>query len=333
MTRLTTTRRRRRLRSQSRTVSPDQTSVHAPAVAHFFSLLAGKRKAEDEAEAPAKKAKTDEVAAATTEGGDEAPRNCFVGQLSWNVDNDWLGSEFESCGEIISAKVMVDRETQRSRGFGYVEFATAEGAQKALELNGKEVDGRAIKVDLATPRAPNPEKRAKVFNDQVSAPSETLFVGNLPFSANENGLYELFGEHGDVQSIRIPTDRETGAPKGFAYVQLNSVEDAQKAFDSLKGTDYEGRTLRLDFSQPRPERTEGGGGGFGGGRGGGGGFGGGRGGGGRGGGRGGRGGFGGNDRGRGGRGGGRGGRGGFAPRGNPRSGGFAPSEGKKISFD
>jgi len=85
------------------------------------------------------------------------PRTVFVGQLSWNVDNDWLESEFSECGTVVSARVVLDRETGRSRGFGYVEFATSEEATKALESNGKDVDGRNIKVDLSLPRPPRGE--------------------------------------------------------------------------------------------------------------------------------------------------------------------------------
>jgi nucleolin len=208
-------------------------------------------------------------------------------------------------------------------------------------MNGYEIDGRAIKVDKSTP--PNKdaqrEKRAKTFGDQTSPPSNTLFVGNLSFGATEDGVWEVFSEYG-VKSVRLPTERETGRPKGFGYVEFDDVEGAKKAFEACSGMDIEGRTIRLDYSQPRDASGGGGGGfgggGFGGGRGGGrgGGFGGGRGGG-RGGGFGGdrgRGGGRGGDRGWGrGRGGGRGG-----PRGgNPaRSGAIVHGENKrKITFD
>jgi len=198
--------------------------------------------------------------------------------------------------------------------------------RKALEMNGKEIDGRAVKVDKSTPpnKDASREKRAKTFGDETSSPSDTLFVGNLSFNATEDSVWEFFGDHG-VKHVRLPTDRDTGRPKGFGYVQFEDIDGAKKAFEALSGSELDGRSIRLDYSQPR-DTAGGGRGGFGGGRGGGG-FGGGRGGGGFGGGRGGRGG---GDRGRGGRGGGRG-RG--APRGgNPRSGGIVPHEGKKITF-
>jgi len=268
-----------------------------------------KRKSDTEKAAPAKKVKTDEPES-------EVSSNVFVGQLSWNVDNDWLQSEFAECGEIVSAKVIFDRESGRSKGFGYVQFADLDAAAKAIELEGKEVDGRPIRVNYAMQKpqgAPAAERRANTRGDQLSAPSDTLFVAGLSYSLTEDQVYEAFADCGDVQSVRLPTDRDTGAPKGIAYVQFSSQEGATAGL-ALQGSELGGRNIRLDYASARTEGGGGGRGGFGGGRGGGrGGFdrGGGRGGfsdrGGRGGRGGGRGGF--NDRGRG------GGRGRGAPRG------------------
>lgn len=86
----------------------------------------------------------------------------------------------------------------------YLEFVTAESAQKALEMNGSMIDGRAIKVDLSLPRAPRENAPAKVFNDVLSGPpTTTLFVGNLPFSATEDAVWTAFADFGDVSSVRL----------------------------------------------------------------------------------------------------------------------------------
>jgi nucleolin len=140
----------------------------------------------------------------------------FVGNLSWNIDQDWLASIFESVGGVVSARIITDRDSGRPKGFGYVDFETPEQAQKALELKDTEVDGRAINVDLAqskndTPKS-TPGDRAQKFGDKISEPSATLFVGNLSFNSSQDSLYELFGA--EVVSVRLPTDRETGQPKG-----------------------------------------------------------------------------------------------------------------------
>lgn len=234
----------------------------------------------------------------------------------------------------------MDRDSGKSRGFGYVRFTTSEAVERALLMNGQEIDGRPVNIDRST--APDKgqarERRAKAFNDQTSPPSSTLFVGNLNFDVTEDTVWSFFNDYG-VKSVRLPTDRDTGRPKGFGYVEFDDVDGAKKAFEAANGAEIEGRSIRLDYSQPRDSSGGGRGGGFGdrGGRGsrGRGGFGdrggrgGGRGFGDRGGRGGGRGGFGG--RGFGGdRGGGRG-RGG-ASRGMSKNGGIAAFEGKKTTF-
>jgi len=303
---------------------------------------AGKRKADDDSAAPAKKTKLENGTAAPAVHGEEEPsKTIFVGNVSWNVDNDRLSQEFSECGEVLDARVQLDRNTGRSRGFGYVTFATTEAVEAAIALNGtKEVDGRTLNIDRSTDnKGGNREKRAQAFGDTRSATSNVLFVGNLSWDTTEDNVWEIFKEHGAVDSVRLPTDRETGKPKGYGYVEYSTVESAQAAIEALSGQEINGRNIRLDFSTPRDGNGGGGGrGGFGdrggfGGRGGGrggrgrGGFGGDRGG--RGGGRGGFG-----DRGRGGgRGfGDRGGRGRGAPRGGARTGAITAPEGKKITF-
>jgi len=112
-----------------------------------------------------------------------------------------------------------------------------------------------------------------------------IYVGNLPFSATEPDVRALFSQHGTVESVSLPTDRETGRPRGFGFVEMSQA-DAARAIQSLNGYNMGGRPLRVNEAQDKP-RT-GGGGGFRGGSGGGGGFRGGPGGGGGGGGGGGR---------------------------------------------
>ena len=96
----------------------------------------------------------------------------------------------------------------------------------------------------------------------------TLYVGNLPFSATEAEIRGLFEQHGQVDSVTIINDRETGRPRGFGFVEMPQA-DAQRAMQALNGFNMGGRPLRVNEAQDRP-RTGGGGrpGGGGGGRGG-----------------------------------------------------------------
>jgi RNA recognition motif-containing protein len=79
--------------------------------------------------------------------------NIYVGNLPWTFKDDELKGLFEEHGDVTSAKVIVDRESGRSRGFGFVEMASADEAASAIEaLNGQETDGRELKVNEAKPR-------------------------------------------------------------------------------------------------------------------------------------------------------------------------------------
>jgi RNA recognition motif-containing protein len=133
-----------------------------------------------------------------------------------------------------------------------------------------------------------------------------LYVGNLSYNVTEPELREAFGEGGrNVVEVKIVMDRESGRPRGFAFVEMGSSEDASAVIETLNGRSIQGRPINISEARERTPRSGGGGGGYGGG--GGGGYGGG--GGGYGGGGGGRGGGGGGGRDGGGGGGGRGGRG------------------------
>lgn len=82
-----------------------------------------------------------------------ASQNLFVGSLAFATTDDGLRAHFEQVGTVASARVITDRETGRSRGFGFVEFENDADNQKAVDqLNGKELDGRTINVSIARPK-------------------------------------------------------------------------------------------------------------------------------------------------------------------------------------
>jgi len=96
-----------------------------------------------------------------------------------------------------------------------------------------------------------------------------IYVGNLPYGADDQQLQDLFAQHGTVTSARVIVDKFSGESKGFGFVEMPDQAEANTAINATNGQDFQGRSLRVNESQPKP-RGGGGGGGRGGGGGGGG---------------------------------------------------------------
>ena len=100
--------------------------------------------------------------------------------------------------------------------------------------------------------------------------NKKLYVGGLPYSVTDEELQQVFAAHGTVESARVITDKYTDSSRGFGFVEMSTQEEAEKAIESLNGSEMGGRSLTVNIARPREDRNRGGGGG-GGGRGGGGG--------------------------------------------------------------
>jgi RNA recognition motif-containing protein len=85
--------------------------------------------------------------------------------------------------------------------------------------------------------------------------SKKLFVGNLPYSVNDDQLKSLFDQAGVVESVSVITDKYSGRSKGFGFVEMSSMEEAQKAIDTLNGYEMEGRKLNVSEARPLGERS------------------------------------------------------------------------------
>lgn len=92
--------------------------------------------------------------------------------------------------------------------------------------------------------------------------STRLFVGNLSYQTTEDDLRQLFAGVGSVSSVTLVTERDSGRSKGFAFVEMATAEEAQKAISELNGQTLHDRSIRVDMARPREERGSGGGGGF-----------------------------------------------------------------------
>jgi RNA recognition motif-containing protein len=92
---------------------------------------------------------------------------------------------------------------------------------------------------------------------------KNIFVGNLSFGATEDALRTLFEAHGTVGRVNIVTDRDSGQPRGFGFVEMNNDAEGDKAIAAINGRDLDGRTLNVNEARPKTDRASGGGGGCG----------------------------------------------------------------------
>jgi len=197
----------------------------------------------------------------------------FVGNLPPRLCFPELEDLFTPFGALLSAELMTDPTTGRSRGFGFIEMESTEAAQAAISsLNGSVVDGQALSVKEAKPARDMMQPRGGVerpapMSTGTDRPSSAsgkawgvrLFVGNLPYTARAAELEKLFAEAGKVASVSLVTDRVTGQSKGFAFIDMGSREEAAAAIKRFDGREALGRILKVNEARP-PERHTGGGG-------------------------------------------------------------------------
>ena len=88
-----------------------------------------------------------------------------------------------------------------------------------------------------------------------------LYVGNLSYSTTQDTLQSEFAAYGPVDEVAVITDRETGRPRGFAFVTMSNPDDGRSAIESLNGREVDGRTITVNEARPKAERPRGGGGG------------------------------------------------------------------------
>jgi RNA recognition motif-containing protein len=82
--------------------------------------------------------------------------------------------------------------------------------------------------------------------------TKKIYVGNLPFSATEDSIHELFSQYGQVESVKLVTDRDTGRPRGFGFVEM--TDGATEAISALNETEFGGRNLKVNEARPREDR-------------------------------------------------------------------------------
>ena len=198
----------------------------------------------------------------------------YVGNLPPRLCYPELEDLFTPFGTLVSAELMTDPTTGRSRGFGFVEMESNDAGRAAIStLHGSVVDGQTLTVneanigrDVASSARrnfdrPPPSRPAGGFSpppgqSRPGTGGVRLFVGNLPYTASPTDLEKIFSQAGKVNSVSIVTDRATGQSKGFAFIDMNSKEEATAAIQQFDGKEALGRLLKVNEARP-PERRDG----------------------------------------------------------------------------
>lgn len=193
-----------------------------------------------------------------TGGNEEGRFEIFVSGLPYQASEEEIANVFSSFGNITNVKIVNDRETGRSRGFGFVKFETEEQARRAAEGGESlSMQGRSLMVRVAEPKGQKPERQERSFDrpsSQDVGDADTIFVGNLSFNTTEDSLRDHFASCGEVLEARVPLNAE-GRSRGFAFVKFASPEGVKAALN--KNADLDGRTLRLDISTRKRDEDRG----------------------------------------------------------------------------
>ena len=181
----------------------------------------------------------------------------YFGNIPFDAKLEVYKPIFEEAGPVQSIDWKLDgrgmTEIGKFRGFCYVKYATKEAAEKAIKtLNGREVCGRALKVENSKGLTQNP-------------PFQTIFVGNLPADATADEIKSFFAKYGAIKDIRMVNDRKTNAWKRTTFIDYEDLASAKKAYGAAPLT-LRSFELRLDYASPlraegeKPSSAPGGGG-------------------------------------------------------------------------
>lgn len=189
------------------------------------------------------------------------PKTLFVGNLSYSVEKTDVENFFKDAGEVVDIRFSFDHEGA-FKGYGHVEFASAEDAQKALELNGQDLLGRQVKLDLAKERGsytPASGNERSSYQKGGRGQGQTIFIRGFDKSSGEaqvrSALEEHFGTCGEISSLRIPKEYGTDELKGTAYMDFADSDSFNKALE-LSGSELEGCSLMVEEAKPRADSRD-----------------------------------------------------------------------------
>ncbi len=173
----------------------------------------------------------------------------YVGNLSYDETDDSLAKLFTEFGDVHTAEIVLYRKSGKSRGFGFVEM-DRQDAEIAIEnLNGKEINGRVLKVNISDPSV-NSDLDG-IRSNGVSDDFARLYVGNMHPDHDVAFLAKAFSDYGRIMSAMIINDGETGEPEGFGFVEMEDNDSAVRAISELDGREVDGVRIRVNWAKPK----------------------------------------------------------------------------------
>lgn len=193
--------------------------------------------------------KDDEVVA-------ERPRTLWLGDLAFWIDENMLTSFFASTGEFVSAKIIRNRTTGFSEGYGFVEFSRHQAARRVLQtLNGLPIPGTdcVFRLNWATQSNGSSNYGARGAHGIGPPPQEhSIFVGDVAQEVTDYTLQEFFRtQFPSVRSARVVTDPRTGRPKGYGFVRFTSEAERDRAIVEMNGLTLGSRPIRVSLATPK----------------------------------------------------------------------------------
>ncbi|XP_020580952.1 UBP1-associated protein 2B-like [Phalaenopsis equestris] len=179
---------------------------------------------------------------------DPSHRKLFVHGLDWNTTSDGLSAAFSRYGEIVESRVVFDRSTARSKGYGFILFRHRSSARRALREPRKLIDTRMASCQLASngPTTPNPNTsnnhNPNLNPSHGDSLNRKIYVGNVHSDIDGRRLHAFFSQYGEIEEGPLGFDRHTGKSKGFAIFLYKTPEGAKKALEE-PSKNFEGHHL------------------------------------------------------------------------------------------